>query len=474
MFQVFIPIIVKHIVFKGGLTMKVFQFNKKKYYSEGSGVTALVDPHITLKLNEYGMYEEYVSLKDDQELHPLVEFVSPYLNDKVNQSDMGDLLYKNIEGIHFNKSLGYYLSLYAGYVKEGDYRLQASSGGLGTWIFKELFERDLIDGVIHVKRNKDANSVIMFKYEISRSVEEIRDGAKTKYYPLEMSEVLKLVKESPGRYAIIGIPSFIMAVRLLSQVEPIFKERILFTIGLICGHQKSSKFSEAIAWEAGIQPNNLTDIDFRKKIPNQPALDYGVELKGIIDNKEVTINRIMKDMVVQDWGEGYFKQASSDYIDDIMNETADMTIGDAWLPEYEDEWEGNSITIVRNPILQTIIQEGIDSDKLKLDIMSPKQVYASQAAHFRHTYDELAYRLAKKDQEEEWRPILRVNASMDTPYLRQKVQDLRIHIAAQSHIVYKEAVERQDFSFFKEEMERLSNQYKEVYKEIRRLKEKND
>jgi coenzyme F420 hydrogenase subunit beta len=251
--------------------MKVSQYNQKKYYSEGSGVPVLVEPNITMKLNDYGIYEEQVYLNDDQELHPNVEYVSPYLNDKVNESDISDLLYKNIEGIHYDNSLGYYLSLYAGYVKEGDYRLQASSGGLGTWIFKELFERDLIDGVIHVKRNSDLQSEIMFKYEISRSIEEIREGAKTKYYPLELSEVLKLVKETPGRYAIIGIPSFIMSVRLLSQVEPIFKERIHYTIGLICGHQKSSKFCEAIAWQVGIQPKDLINIDFRKKLPKQTS-----------------------------------------------------------------------------------------------------------------------------------------------------------------------------------------------------------
>jgi len=443
--------------------MKVSEFNQKKQYSEGSGVSVIVDPNIRIKLNEYGMYEETTHLSEDQELHPNVEYVSPYLNEKVNESDISDLLYKNIEGIHYDESLGFYLSLIAGYVSEGDYRLQASSGGLGTWVFKELFERDLIDGVIHVKRNKDPESEIMFKYDISRSIEEIKEGAKTKYYPLELSEVLTLVKENPGRYAIIGIPSFIMAVRLLAQVEPIIKERILFTIGLICGHQKSSKFGEAIAWQAGIKPHDLISIDYRKKIPDVSAGNYGVELTGRINNEEVTFIKPMQGMVVADWGKGYFKQVSSDYTDDVMNETADITIGDAWLPQYTDDWKGNSIAIVRHPIIQNIIDEGLRDDKLKLDMMSVEQVFASQAAHFRHTRDELSYRLAKKDQENVWRPNLRVKASMDTPYLRQKVQDLRIHIAAQSHIAYKKAVELQDFSYFEKEMKRLTKQYMQVY-----------
>lgn len=446
--------------------MKVSKFNQMKTYSEGSGVTAIVDSNITLKLNEFGIYEEQVNLGEDNDLHPNVEFVSPYLNKSVTESDISDLLYKNTEGIHYDNNLGYYLSLYAGYVKEGDYRLQASSGGLGTWIFKELFERDLIDGVIHVKRNSDSSSNIMFKYEISRSIQDIREGAKTKYYPVELSEVLNLVKENPGRYAIIGIPSFIMAVRLLSNVEPIFKERIHYTVGLICGHQKSSKFCEAIAWQTGIKPNDLTNIDFRKKICNQSAGDYGVEITGLINHQEITITKPMKEIVVGDWGVGYFKQVSSDYTDDVMNETADMTIGDAWLPEYTNDWEGNNVAIIRHPLMQKIIEEGIEKNLLKLDTISPEKIFASQAAHFRHTRDELAYRLAKKDQAKQWRPTLRIQASLRTPYLRQKVQDLRMHIAAQSHIVFKEAVQRQDFTFFEKEMKRLTKHYRHIYRMI--------
>lgn len=443
--------------------MNVFEFNQKKYYSEGSGVSALVDHRIAMILNEFGIYEEIVRAHEDDELHPNVEKVSPYLNADLNETIMSEMLYKDVKGIKFDDRLGYYLTLYAGYVKEGDYRLQASSGGYATWIFKELFERDLIDGVIHVKRNQDTESEIMFKYGISRSVKEIQEGAKTKYYPLECSEVLTLVKEQPGRYAIIGIPSFIMALRSLALVEPVFKERIHFMIGLVCGHQKSSKFLEAMAWQMGFQPHNLINIDFRKKIPHQPAIEYGVEMTGMINNKQVTFIKPMSEIVVADWGEGYFKQVASDYTDDVMNETADITLGDAWLPHYEHEWEGNSLATIRHPLLAEIFEEGIQQDKLKADFLTPHDVVASQVAHFRHTREELSYRLALKDQANQWRPILRVKPSFDIPPLRQEIQRFRMHFANQSHIQYQEAKIKNDFKHFEDAMKHLSHEYKKIY-----------
>jgi coenzyme F420-reducing hydrogenase beta subunit len=444
--------------------MKVTEFNAKKIFSEASGSCAIVDDNIKMHLNEYGIYEEIVSLTGDDELDPAVEYVSPNFNSETNEGEISKKLYENIKGIQHDERIGYFISLYAGHVNEGEYRENASSGGMGTWIFKELFEKDLIDGVIHVKENLDKNSPTMFQYDISRSIDEIKAGSKTKYYPVEFSKVLKRVREVPGRYAIVGIPSFIMAVRLLAEKDDIIRDRIKYTVGLICGHQKSSKFSEAIAWQVGIKPGNLKHINFRKKLLDKPANNYGVEITGIIDGKEVTIVKPTKELLGQNWGQGYFKTKASDFTDDVMNETADITLGDAWLPEYTKDSKGNNVIIVRNPVIDNLIKEGIKSGRLNLDVVDKETIFRSQAAHYRHTYDELAYRLYKKDKANEWRPKKRIEASKDIPLLRRKVQDLREEISTKSHTVYKKAVELDDIDYFKREMGKLSKKYNQLYR----------
>lgn len=444
--------------------MKVKEFNLKKNYSEASGACAVVDKNIIMKLNEYGFYEEQTRLSDDAELDPLVEFVSPNLNEKIDESKISKNLYGNVEGIKFDNRIGYYTSLYIGHVTEGEFREKASSGGMGTWIFKELFESNLIDGVIHVKKNTDSNDSLLFQYDISRSIEEIKDGAKTKYYPVEFSKVIKTVKDLPGRYAIIGIPSFIMSIRLLAEVDAVIKDRIRFTIGLISGHQKSSKFAEALAWQVGIKPGNLKYIDFRKKLLNKPASMYAIEMIGIIEGKEQTIIRSSEELLGQDWGQGFFKIKGSDFTDDVMNETADITLGDAWLPEYIKDSLGNNIVIVRNPEIDILIKNGIKLGRLNLDIADTETIFLSQAAHYRHTHDELAYRLYKKDKFNEWRPKKRVKASNDFPLFRRKVQDLRETISTNSHKIYKKAVEKNDLKYFEIEMERLSKKYNYLYR----------
>lgn len=446
--------------------MKKEKFEDINKYSEASGVTTLVDPNIRMKFDSFGLYRERVS-DEINEISEQVKHVSPNLNNQTNESEVADELYSDIAGIKFDSRIGYYKALYVGYVQESDYRKKASSGGIGTWIFKELFEKDMIDYVIHVKKNNDENSKILFKYDVSSSVEEIREGAKTRYYPVELSEALRIVKDKPGRYAVIGIPSFIYAIRLLAQIDEVIQERIKFTVGLICGHQKSSKFAESMAWQMGIKPGDLLDIDFRHKFADRPASSYGVKVTGLVDGNIETIIQPTSELFGQNWGWGFFKPMASNFTDDVFNETADIVLGDAWLPEYTKDSKGNNIVIVRNSDISKIINDGINEGKLKLDVVDNEIIFASQEAHYRHTHDELAYRLHKKEKSGEWLPLKRVKPSDKISKHRMKIQDLREEISYQSHIKYKEAVEKNDFDHFVTEMSKLTNQYSNLYRKIR-------
>lgn len=443
--------------------MNVFEFNKKKVFSEGSGVCAVVENKIEMVLNNFGIYEEKIDECYDFELNPLVDRVSPNLNNNINESIIAEKLYAKLDNIKFDDRLGYYKSLYIGHVIEEDFRINGSSGGMGTWILKELLEKNMIDGVIHVKQNKDTNSPILFKYDISYSIEEVKEGAKTKYYPVEFSKVIKTIKEKPGKYAIVGIPSFIMAIRLLAENDDIIRERIKYTIGLICGHQKSSKVAEAFGWQVGIKPGKLSYIDFRVKLPGNSSNNYGVRMDGYINGKRESIIKPIIDLIGDNWGEGYFKVRASDFSDDVMNETADITLGDAWLEEYVNDTLGNNVIIIRNAEINILVNNAIDSGKLKIYDTDVDTIIKSQSAHFRHTHDELSYRLFKMDKRKEWRPQKRVKASNKLPYFRRKIQDLREEISIKSHIIYQKAVELDDFEYFRKEILQLSKRYKRVY-----------
>lgn len=435
----------------------------KNKYDFGTGSWAVENDNIEMKFDKNGEYHPYQKNEQYQytedELNKLQQ--SCLSTSDLNESDIAKQLFSQVKGIKHDDDLGYYSDLYVGHVTEGEYRSNGSSGGFGTWILAQLLEKNEIDFVINVvESNKDDK---LFEYSISDNLDGVKSGAKTKYYPVEFSEVINVLKENPGRYAIVGLPSFIMELRLLAEIDPVIKERLKFTVGLVCGHQKSTKFAEFLAWQCGIKPGDLQKINFRKKQTNYSADRYAIEVTGKVDGKEQTIVREMRDLIGNDWGQGFFKVRASDFTDDVMNETADITLGDAWLPEYTQDSKGNNIVIVRNPIIQKIIADGIRDNKLSVYVVDDKTIYRSQASHFKHTKYELAYRLFKKQKNHEWYPEKRVKPSSNLSWTRKRIQDQREKICHDIPEYYQEALSKNDIQYFIDQANKLSAKYKRIY-----------
>ena len=432
-------------------------------YDVRSGVYSVIDKRITIKLNEYGEYTYHtpnLSHKNSK-LKAMLSRTSAMSDESPNEDMVARDLFASKKGIKKSDVIGYHLGLFAGHVVEEDYRQKASSGGLTTWILKELLEKKHIDGVIHVKPS--GKNGILFEYGISKSVKSIREGTKTRYYPAELSGSLSAILNLPGKYAVVGLPSIIMELRLLAQNNPQINKKIAYTLGLICGHQKSTKYAESLAWQCGIRPGDLRSIDFRKKAPGLPANDYTTEMTGIVNGKLVTITKGQAELFGSHWGYGFFKTKFSDFTDDTLNETADVSLGDAWLPKYTKDSLGNNILIVRNEIIASILEEGVKNKKIKLDTLSEREVLKSQLGLIHHTRDDLPYRLHKQDRSHKWRPKKRIQAANKASFLRKIVQNLREDMRDKSHIYYAEAVILDDWSYFEKKMKPVVLRYKVVY-----------
>jgi coenzyme F420-reducing hydrogenase beta subunit len=134
---------------------------------------------------------------------------------------------------HRDHRVGSFQSAYVGYVAEEEFRLRGSSGGMVSWVLEELLRQGLVDGIAHVAPVDDPQKDgRFFRYRIARTVEEIRAGAKSRYYPVELSEVLESIRKAPGRYAVVGVPCFIKALQLLRREDAVLRERI--ALHLVC------------------------------------------------------------------------------------------------------------------------------------------------------------------------------------------------------------------------------------------------
>ncbi|OHV77350.1 Coenzyme F420 hydrogenase/dehydrogenase, beta subunit C-terminal domain [Rhizobium sp. LCM 4573] len=292
---------------------------------------------------------------------------------------------------HKNPLLGRYETAFVGHVEEADYRTNGSSGGLVTWVAKELLIRGMVDGVAHVTENMNpqANEPL-FRYTLSRTLADLRAGAKSRYYPVELSGVLDEIRKTPGRYAVIGIPCFIKAVRLSCAAEPLLKERISFTFGLFCGHMKSARMAESFAWQMHRDLREAEHFDYRAKSPDRPANWYRAQMT-LTDGSTAALD--WWHMADGDWGAGFFQNPACNFCDDVVAETADIAFGDAWQEPYSSDGRGTNVIIVRSPSLLRLIQAGIDAQQLSLVPVEPSFIIATQAAGFRQRREGLSFRL---------------------------------------------------------------------------------
>ncbi|HEY0059311.1 MAG TPA: Coenzyme F420 hydrogenase/dehydrogenase, beta subunit C-terminal domain [Flavisolibacter sp.] len=328
-----------------------------------------------------------------------------------------------------NAATGRFQDAYVGHVSEDEFRTRGSSGGMVSWVAVELLRKGLVDGVAHVVASSDPQEDgNYFHYTISRTEAEIAAGAKSRYYPIELSKVLQTIRDVPGRYAVVGVPCFIKAVQLLRRADPLFRERIRFTLGLFCGHMKSARFVESFAWQMKVPVEDVKQVEFRHKYPERPAYIYNAMLT-IRDGR--VVNRDWKDLADGDWGAGYFMNSACNFCDDVVAETADVSFGDAWVEPYAADGRGTNVVIVRSEIAAKALSEGIAEGRLALKTVDAEFVERTQTSGLRMRREGLAYRLtwAKKGVQ----PVKRVPPDAQLPKTRKLVYRMRQRITVGSH-----------------------------------------
>lgn len=325
-----------------------------------------------------------------------------------------------------DERLGRHVATLVGAVAEPPFRERGSSGGMVSWVAAELLRTGRIDGVLHVHPGGAGEP--FFGYRISRSVDALLAGARSRYHPVHMADVLAEVRTVPGRYAVIGIPCFIKAVHLARAQDAVLAERITHMLGLFCGHMKSARFVTSFAWQLGVVPERVRAVEYRLKDAGRPANLYTAHLT--LDDGS-TVQKDWPHLADGDWGAGYFMNAACNFCDDVVAETADISFGDAWVEPYSSDGRGTNVVVVRSPELARMIATAREEGRLDLRDVDADFVAATQAAGFRQRREGLAFRLTWPRRGVQ--PLKRVAPSADLPWRRRMVYRTRAAISRGSH-----------------------------------------
>lgn len=264
-----------------------------------------------------------------------------------------------------------------------NYQEKSSSGGLVTSLLADLIQKKEIDYAIVVWWSE---KYMDFRYIKVDSAIELEGTQRSAYYPISLIEALRILHENEGTCAITCIPSAAKAFELLKQTQPELKNKIKYIVGLTYHSTKTKQYTEYLCKKAG-KNNGLEDViycSYRDKDKDAQSLhDFVIRTR----HQEWKIS--WKERKWWDWSIGLLQDFSSNFTDDHYCECADISVMDAWHPNYRGMlW--TSLAIVRNQKLLNYIRNNTD---LLINKISAQIIINSQRSGIEFKNQELAIRL---------------------------------------------------------------------------------
>ncbi|WP_448811705.1 Coenzyme F420 hydrogenase/dehydrogenase, beta subunit C-terminal domain [Agromyces bauzanensis] len=404
-----------------------------------------------MSIGRHGVYEARLDGVDPAVLRAASR-VCPFSDDALNEDDLTRQLFPQLPT---DGRVGAHLDVFAGRRTSERELVGSSSGGLTSLILADLLDSGVVDGVLHVGRSTGDPR---FSYTISTSSGQVDHSRKSMYSATTMADVVAEIRGDGKTYAVVGVPCFIKALRLVADEMPELDEQLQVYVGLVCGHLKSTFFGESLAWQAGVPPRELESIDFRVKNPERSSgdYDYAVVRRG---DSEPRVRRTAS-AIDGSWGYGAFQPEACNFCDDIFAESADVAFADAWLPQYQSDWRGTNVVVVRDDRVRDLLLAAQRRDAIHLEPLSVDEAAQSQAGNFRHRRMGLAVRLADDRRHglsvptKRVAPDRRAATRRRTAVIRQRRRMSRLSLEA-----FAAAREAGDFEIYASPMRRAIRRY---------------
>lgn len=350
---------------------------------------------------------------------------------------------------NFDARAGRFESAYVGYSKK--YRPTSSSGGVATYVFEQLLKRGDVEYLFVVQSDGKSG----YKYQMFNKGADIQRISKTRYIPVSLDGLFSEIEKVDGRVAVSGVACFIKAIRLKQHYHPELKQRIPFLLGIICGGLKSRYYTDYLAQSAGVK-GRYTNPNYRVKDSKRPANEYS--FSAVDENFQV--HEIKMHRLGDMWGSGLFKAKACDFCTDVLTELADISLGDAWLPEYKADGMGNSVVVTRSILAEKIIRSGIESGDLVFDEVPIAQISRSQGGGFGHKRTTVKFRVwVAKHFLNIPVPVIRPRLLTSVPVSEALIQIRRERARSKSLVYWKES---KDAEIFRKRMHSTLKDLKEA------------
>lgn len=238
-----------------------------------------------------------------------------------------------------NPLVGNYLDYFIGHSKNNDLRYNASSGGIVTAILIQALDLGTINGAVLTRMKKD--KPLEPEPFIARTKQEILEASGSKYCPVPLNLMIKdlLKTKKDEKFAIVGLPCHIHAIRKIESTNKRLAEKIVIHIGIICSKCPNFLATKYLLNRYNIEPEMVDNISYRGN-----GYPGGMTI-GLQNGEEKHIK--FSDYYDTSFGQ-FFSPVRCRLCTDFAAELADISVGDVFYDHLEKvDNIGSSLLITR-------------------------------------------------------------------------------------------------------------------------------
>lgn len=254
---------------------------------------------------------------------------------------------------------GPYLNVWTGHATDEGLRYHASSGGVLSAVLIHLLEARKVDYVVQVT----ASSASPLHNAVTESLgrDQVYQAAGSRYAPSASLALLHEQIEKPGRFAFVGKPCDVAALRAWRRLNPRLRAKARYLISFFCAGIPSQEGTSEILRRLGVAESEV--LDFRYRGDGWPGHATARTREG--KAARMTYN--------ESWGEILSRrlQFRCKICPDGSGGAADFVCADAWYGDeagYPDfsEAEGRSLLISRTRRGDRLVREAEAAGRIVL------------------------------------------------------------------------------------------------------------
>jgi coenzyme F420 hydrogenase subunit beta len=296
--------------------------------------------------------------------------------------DFNKLENEFIQSSSFEKIIGHYNNLYFGFANDYETRFSGASGGIASALLIYALENGIIDGALVLGFEEEDG--LKTKPFIAKSRDEVLAANGSKYITSAINKGVREILNSNGRFAVVGLPCDIQAIRKMEMHNTKLREKIVFCIGLFCANSNTIFGTEYFLRQNGINPAEVNKIKYRAGgWPGQIMVKLKNGEECFFKRGTTETNR-QKRLLFSSAFHYDFMIPRCFLCPDHSAELSDISLADPWLQEMkQSEKIGKSMIISRNKIGDSIIIGALHANKINLDTLSFETLKSAQNYGFK-------------------------------------------------------------------------------------------